>query len=326
VHIYFGNAGVAFDATPDHVIEAVDCSPVGDVNGDGFDDLAVVTSAGNGIVYGGQGATTTTPFSKVGRVKAAGDVNGDGYGDLLVIAWEEVQVFYGGSGTLDGVADGILRGAVSGDMFGSAAVAGGDVNGDGFADVLVGAPWDATNGLRAGRAYLYLGGSGPAFEPTPDGVFSGTVNMQLGFNVASIGDINGDGFGDLAAAFSFLDTSNLDVLLRGGLRVYLGNAGTSIDTVSDTELAGVGGGAYFGEGIAAGDVNGDAFDDLMVGSPGFEATDYVGDNIGQAYVYLGAAGRQLDPIPDTTFNGAGARDYFGCLASGVVFTPGVFAR
>ena len=98
----------------------------------------------------------------------AGDVNGDGYADVIVGAHfndaggsnaGRAYVYYGGPAA-DAVADLILTGAAAGDLFGYSVGTAGDGNGDGFADVIVGAYQNDAGGTDAGRAYVYYGGPG----------------------------------------------------------------------------------------------------------------------------------------------------------------------
>lgn len=327
VLVYFGTTGASFDATPDLEVTAQSVSAGGDINGDGYDDLLVSSNSGNGILYGGKNDATIAPFNKgdAGRLHAAGDVNGDGYGDLLAVAGNEVQVYLGGQFAPSESAAGKLRGAGGGDFFGYSVASAGDVNSDGFADIVVGAPADATVGTNAGRAFIYFGKAGAAFDENPDGVFSVGEKFQLGFNVGAIGDVNGDGFGDVGIAYSKVDANDVASFYRGGLLVYLGGTGPLFDTTSDTTLDGEGSGAYYGECFGGSDVNGDGFDDLMIGSPGYESTGNTGDNVGRAYVYLGEAGRRLETLPDTTLNGEAIKSYFGDIVGDGVVTPGLIA-
>lgn len=327
VLVYFGTAGSAFDATDDRSVAAQSVAAAGDVNGDGFDDLVVATATTNGLVYGGKSDATIVPFGKgdLGNLHAAGDVNDDGYDDLLAIVGNEVQIYLGGASGPDEEVDGRLRGSGGNDYYGYSAASAGDVNSDGFADVLVGSPLDGTAGTNAGRAYIYFGKQGNAFDESPDGVFSAGEMLQLGFNVGGVGDLNGDGFDDIGVAYSKVDANYVDSFLRGGMFIYLGGTGPSFDTTSDTTLDGEGVGAFYGEFFTGGDVNGDGFDDLMVGSAGYESSGNGSDNVGRAYVYLGDAGRRLEPLPDTTFNGEAVKDYFGDIIGDGVITPGPLA-
>ncbi|MCX6789302.1 MAG: integrin alpha [Candidatus Gribaldobacteria bacterium] len=147
-------------------------------------------------------ATTPEVDGYFGDTVAAGDVNGDGYADVVVGSYHgngggidsgQVFVFYGTATGLDNTADLTINGEVADDHFGSALSLAGDVNGDGYTDIIVGAPYKNSN---AGKAYIYYGGA--SMNNTVDVVFSGAAAKDyLGESVAAAGDVNGDGFDDV---------------------------------------------------------------------------------------------------------------------------------
>jgi arylsulfatase A-like enzyme len=233
-------------------------------------------------------------------VGAAGDVNGDGYGDVLVGAQGyststgQVVLYYGESGGLAALPATSLPGENEGDLFGSAVAAAGDVNGDGYADVIVGARAADRN---RGRATVYLG-CAAGLEATPVLTVSGTVaGDQAGLAVATAGDVNGDGYADLVVGVPGYDSG------RGRAYVYLGSAsgpGAAPPIVLSGE-AGEGLGASVG---TAGDVNGDGYADVVIGA------DRYGGDTGRAYVYLGQSAG-LDTTPAAILSGEKPNSRFG---------------
>jgi hypothetical protein len=266
-----------------------------DLNGDGYADVAVgapgeqAVSTGYVYYYLGSGAgLTTTPNRLTGSgsdgfgysVASAGDVNGDGYADLVVGApyyntTGGVYVYFGGpSGpTFHGVLNDAQPG-VDG-QFGYAVSSAGDVDGDGYADVIVSAPGDVNS---TGYVYLYKGGpSGLTLAP---GSLS-ALAVGFGSSIASAGDVNGDGFGDILVGAP-AGNGGVQPYRIGTANVFLGGAqGFATSPITLTNgMAGNG----FGRSVAcAGDVEGDGYADVIVGSSGGNAT------IGQVYVYLGGA-------------------------------------
>jgi len=135
-------------------------------------------------------------------VSSAGDVNGDGYSDLIVGANHnsnysgKAYLYLGGPSGPSATASWTKSGEASGSEFGAAVASAGDVNDDGYSDVVIGAP-NYSSGTIGGKAYLYLGGpSGLAATPAWTAVGQG-ANSSFGWAVASAGDVNGDGKADV---------------------------------------------------------------------------------------------------------------------------------
>jgi hypothetical protein len=186
----------------------------------------------------------------------------------------------------------ILEGAATANLFGQSVASAGDADGDGYADVIVGAP--GYNGNR-GRAYLYRGG--PSFDAAADLLLDGDATgdaTRFGWSVAGAGDVDRDGHGDvLVGAQYFAGAAGKAHLYRGG---------PSLDNATDLTVYGAGSlNGYFGYSVAAaGDADGDGFGDLLVGAYGENSIN------GRAYLFRGGA--SLDPSSDLTLSGNG---YFG---------------
>jgi hypothetical protein len=252
---------------------------VGDVNGDGFGDIAIraIRSSGTlllGVVnvYFGRAdatigeptaITSAMPEESFGRAITGGDVNGDGWSDLVLGAASTPAVAGRSRGSFL-VFNGSARGinALAGVRFDAssafdrvgAAIATGDTNGDGFADLVVGAP-AATSGATNGAVLRYLGGSA-GLDSNYNTVASQSGGL-LGSSVAASGDVNGDGIADIAIGAP-----------AGGLVQTLLGSRTGAP-INSTMLVGVGGVVAVSR-----DSNGDGFDETLVG-PGSTALAYL---------------------------------------------------
>jgi hypothetical protein len=227
-------------------------------------------------------------------VASAGDVNGDGFADVVVgansVSTSRGKAYvYLGSPTGLATSPATTWAAPDGGQFGHSVASAGDVNGDGYADVVVGAIGDGTT--FSGRAYVYLGGA-TGIASSPVTTWNGPDGGQFGYEVASAGDVNGDGYADVVVGAPLTDRAY----------VYLGSATTLASTPATPWYSPDGSGSYFGWSVAyAGDVNGDGYADVVVGAQAAS----------KAYVYLGSA-TGLPSSPATTWLGpAGSGTGFG---------------
>ena len=230
------------------------------------------------------------------RVSWAGDVNGDGLDDLAIGARESAAAgIYSGSAYLVlgpisadsslASAQAIFRGETYGDYAGSSVVGVGDLDADGYADLLVGSSGQDSGGGNAGAVYLIHGPvTGTMSLSSADARLTGEDGGdQAGWAAAAAGDVDGDGVDDmLVGAFG----NDLGGANSGLAYLVLGpvTADASLST-AHARLLGEDAGDTAGSSVAsAGDVDGDGLDDLLVGAP---ASDLGGSGSGAAYLVLG---------------------------------------
>ncbi len=302
----------------------------GDVNGDTYDDVvigakdhkAVLVVGENPVKVGrvfvyqgvpGVGLTIDHTWSYTGTVKegefasavaGAGDVNGDGIDDVVVGArWYSdepetdpgkhsgaVYVFYGSHDGPSVEPDWLIPCPQAGAWFGASVSAGGDVNHDGYDDLIVGAPGylNPDSGVPEGAALLFLGGESPPASVADAAwiVYGEQEDSHFGTVVAGAGDVNGDNYPDILV--STPDYRRLsDEVLVGAAYVFCGN-GSDLDTDPCWKVTGSQPGAQFGASASgAGDVNGDGFDEVIVGAPYYTPDPEAGYE-GAAFLYFGS--------------------------------------
>ena len=328
------------DGFDDLIVSAISADGGGSSSGEAY--IVYGTVDGFGTDVGGRQVidiTNLTPSegfyiqgdvlnSEAGRsVSSAGDFNGDGYDDLVIGAngnddggadTGEAYVIFGGadgfgvpSGNrqlLDltgfGAPDGLtIRGDLAGDQLGFSVSSLGDINGDGYDDIIVGAPFGDDGGTSAGEAYVIYGGDATGFmdlttlSAAEGFIIQGDTGSDFtGFSVSSAGDVNGDGYDDMIVGAQGGDNGGANA---GEAYVVFGSADGFGEDVSGRQvldlsaltpqtgfvIEGDVSGDELGRGVSsAGDINGDGFDDLIVGA---RYGDDGGTNAGEAYVIYG---------------------------------------
>ncbi|WP_061248850.1 Ig-like domain-containing protein [Leptospira alstonii] len=266
--------------------------------------------------------TTATVSVRKGTNK---DINGDGYTDIVSAEYGQGLVYiFHSSGTAGMTittapsASKMIIGS-AGEEFGR-SVSMGDLNGDGFADVVVGAPgWNAAQG----RVYVFHSSGNNGVNISFPGFASTTISSvdaasRFGDSLAT-GDFNGDGFADLAAGEPVFNGS------RGRVYVFhsAGAAGVVQTNVgaANVTLTGENANDRFGYSLSVGSMNGDNFSDLAVGAPGYGAGVGGGFvlNQGRAYVYHGSGAGLGAVVTMLTNNSAGNAGEFGLTLAAADF-------
>jgi hypothetical protein len=244
-------------------------------------------------------------------VASAGDVNGDGYADIIVGAYVnsnyngKVYLFLGGPSGPSTTPSWTAVGA-GGEEFGESVASAGDVNKDGYADVIIGAPNYSHNTI-GGKAYVFLGGPG-GLSTTPAWTAVGeAVNEDFGYAVASAGDVNKDGYADvIVGGYNYNSGTGKAYLYRG--------SASGLSTTASWTAVGEMVSDQFGRVVGtAGDVNKDGYADVIIGAPGWDGSPTGNSFIGRVYLYTGSASG-LSATAAAIGTGEHASDYYGWSA------------
>lgn len=301
---------------------------IGDADTDGFDDIVIgnpLSEMQRGRIYILRGDTQRSsgypgdlilgevPGRAAGYdVAGVGDINGDGAFDIAVSSEYvsasqqeagKVYVIFGGkppsSAAFADVAQGMggfaVVGVGEGDFLGHSLSGAGDFDNDGFNDLILGA-WGVSD--ESGAAYIFFGSDAPASGPllASDGleIASEAVGSRFGQEVAGLGDVNGDGFDDVAIAAPLFDVPGK----QDAGRVYVIFGGPSRDSIGAADIAEAKGGFAINGEVALdgfmsaivaiagpGDINKDGFDDILIGIPGHSPAGK--ELAGRAYLVFG---------------------------------------
>ena len=308
-----------------------DLAPAGDVNGDGFDDLLIAAQFldGGGTTDGGgaylvYGPTTTgdydlaTPLPSDARfigeedndqagssIWGGTDLSGDGVPDIMIAA----RYYDDGTAQDAGVVY-VVHGPVSGDLdlsssdarftgennsdelgYGAGVSSAGDVNNDGYQDMIAGARFNDRGGTKSGAAYLVLG---PVTTATArsmnsaDAIFIGEASSdQTGDSVSGPGDVDGNGFDDLLIGSGWNDASTTN---GGAGYLVLGpvTAGTGVVDLSTADAR------FTAEGDndrlrlnGGGDLDADGYADILIATQNNSTNTAVGAQHGAVYLFYG---------------------------------------
>lgn len=307
-------------------------SATGDFNNDGYADVVVgarffnsgLTRSGRvWVFYGSADGPSVTPDLTInppqlaahgyfGQVVATVNADGDDYDDLLVgmpnydvnPGWDEGAVFlYYGSGTgLDGTYDWRAAGAALYAHTGLDAASAGDIDDDGYEDIIIGARrYDACNGSLPiiNHAYVFMGSTnrllGDTTVASADWYAMGdqcipSADAGFGNNVGSAGDVNGDGYDDIFVGAHAYDSGQTDegkIFVWHGSMTGLGDTGSpsNADWTAESDMASVYFPDYSRTVAGSGDFNGDGYDDFIAGTRYY---DHMQTNDGIVLVWYGS--------------------------------------
>jgi len=252
------------------------------------------------------------PNTAFGVGIACGDIDGDGYDDILIGAGKygnqkgRVYLFYGGP-DMDTTCDLIFEGETEGDLFGT-PVSCGDIDNDGYDDILIGASKYSNN---QGRAYLYWGSKRNSMDANPDKIFDGEAEEGARFSLGCPGpviyDIDNDGYLDIIISAVWYHSDHV-----GRAYLYYGSTKELMDTSYDLIFTSENSGDNLGAAIGCGDVDNDGYADLIIGARFHPGGGLKGDRIGRAYLYYGGSRSNIDAKADEIFDAeSSGRNVFG---------------
>jgi MYXO-CTERM domain-containing protein len=308
---------------------------VGDFNNDGYDDIAAgamyrATYGAIDIHYGSSsGLSTTSSLSLTGAsgerigyaADGVGDVNHDGYDDFVTCSYEaasyygRARVYTGGATGISATRVTVIDGPVYDTFYGRECAGLGDINGDGYDDMGVGAPGFDIPYDGSGAMYVYNGSSSGLSTTATTTLYGLSYSDYFGWSIDSAGDTNGDGYGDVIVGSPYGSGSSS---ATGQARVIPGSA-TGLDVSGEDEIY-EGTTAYemYGAKVAGvGDINGDGFDDVAVGRP-----EHTGGSTrsGVAYLYLGTDGSTIDADGDGYYTSTDCDDTSASVHPGATET------
>lgn len=250
----------------------------------------------------------------------AGDVNNDGYDDVIVgcLTYDNGEFDEGRAFVYLGSATGLSTTAIwqyesdnISALFGKGVAGAGDINGDGYDDIIVGAGDYSGPEELEGKAYMFYGNS-TGVNATPAWTYeSNQIGGALGYPVETLGDVNADGYADIIVGCNSYDNPEID---EGVAYVFYGSA-AGLNTTPDLTLDEDNDNCRLGHAVStAGDVNGDGFDDAIIG--GYNCSSGLAANAGGCFLYYGSS-TGLNPTAVWSVFGDQTDSYFGFWAHGV---------
>ena len=342
-----GTNGFVINGIDENDYSGRSVSSAGDINNDGYDDIIIGAneadpnggSSGESYVVFGKASGTYSASLELsslngtngfvingidendysGRsVSSAGDINNDGYDDIIIGAypadrhWGESYVVFGkASGTysaslelssLNGTNGFVINGIDANDYSGYSVSSAGDINNDGYDDIIIGARFADPNGDDAGESYVVFGKASGTYSASLEPYFlNGTNGFVIngidgydnsGYSVSSAGDINNDGYDDIIIGARYADPNG--ALGSGESYVVFGKASgtysaslelSSLNGTNGFVINGIDANDYSGNSVSsAGDINNDGYDDIIIGA---NEADPNGGNSGESYVVFG---------------------------------------
>lgn len=289
-----------------------------DLNGDNYNDMLygdILTDNARPGTYaifpgGPNGILNESAFRTSAGLIGNGDYNNDGKSDLLKPGTEIATLVNGSTFFMPPDIQDYISGSQSNALFGNAVSSAGDVNNDGFDDIIIGSPEFDSTYTNEGKVELYLGDGSGEFGAPVWVKYGQQANAKFGYSVSAAGDVNGDGFDDILIGTPLFDNLYID---EGRIQIYYGGSSGINNFLFPATRYSYQAGAQLGFSVSdAGDVNNDGYNDFIAGAPYYDKGSL---DEGVAYIYIGSpVSPSFSPIWVGESNQASA--YYGMSVSG----------